>query len=181
MTKGQVHNNGRVIWVNTQHVYLSSLTRGDVAELTRALSASVQAGSHPNITGLVGLCEEQEVLTVVMDQAQPSLKQHLLDSRALVTAPEYAATHNRSVRKYNLKGEKLGKYDCYRYSTAREEAILELLTGLADGLRHLGERGIHPGTLCAANIFMCTERSAKISGFGMSDWHRSGQSLDMTR
>ena len=69
----------------------------------------------------------------------------------------------------------------HRYSTAREEAILELLTGLADGLRHLGERGIHLGTLCAANIFMCTERSAKISGFGMSDWHRSGQSLDMTR
>ena len=96
VTKGQVHSNGRVIWVNTQHVYLSSLTRGDTAELTRALSASAQAGSHPNITGLVGLCEEQEVLTVVMDQAQPSLKQHLLDSRALVTAPEYAATHNRS-------------------------------------------------------------------------------------
>ena len=96
MTKGQVHSNGRVIWVNTQHVYLSSLTRGDTQELTRALSSSAQAGSHPNITGLVGLCEEQEVLTVVMDQAQPSLKQHLLDSRALVTAPEYAATHARS-------------------------------------------------------------------------------------
>ena len=96
VTKGQVHSNGRVIWVNTQHVYLSSLTRGDTSELTHALSASAQAGSHPNITGLVGLCEEQEVLTVVMDQAQPSLKQHLLDSRALVTAPEYAATHARS-------------------------------------------------------------------------------------
>ena len=34
-------------------------------------------------------------MMLVMDQAQPSLKTYLLDSRALDHSPEYAATYNR--------------------------------------------------------------------------------------
>ena len=52
-------------------------------------------GTHPNIIGLIGLREEKDTLMLVMDQAQPCLKQYLLDSRALEHSPEYAGTYNR--------------------------------------------------------------------------------------
>ena len=50
---------------------------------------------QPFIISNVGLCEEVDSMMLVMDQAQPSLKTYLLDSRALDHSPEYAATYNR--------------------------------------------------------------------------------------
>ena len=74
----------------------------------------------------VGLCEEAELVTVVVEAAGPSLKQQLLDSRALEHQPEWAAQHGR-------------------YSSLREETVLEILTGVAEGLRHLADRGVSAG------------------------------------
>ena len=65
-------------------------------------------------------------MTVVVEAAGPSLKQQLLDSRALEHQPEWAAQHGR-------------------YSSLREETVLEILTGVAEGLRHLADRGVSAG------------------------------------
>ena len=51
----QVHTNGRVIWVATQHVAATSLDTADTAAFTRGLATASQAGTHPHITGLVSI------------------------------------------------------------------------------------------------------------------------------
>lgn len=66
-----------------------------VRSLLESLDTGIRAGHHPNIIALIGLCQEVDSLTVVMDQAQPSLKKYCLDSRALEHNPEFASTHNR--------------------------------------------------------------------------------------
>ena len=126
--KGQVQANGRVMWCNTQHVSMSGMTRAEYVSLLVSLDTSIRAGTHPHITSLVGMCEEMDTLVVVMDQAQPSLKQFMLDSRALEHCPDYASNYNR-------------------YSTAREEAVLEIITGITDGLKHLADRGVGHSTI----------------------------------
>ena len=35
--------------------------------------------------------------------------------------------------------------------------------------------------LCSRTILMSSPTSAKISGFGMSEWSRGGEQVDMTR
>ena len=72
--------------------------------------------------------EEVDTVMVVMDQAQPSLKQFMLDSRALEHCPDYASNYGR-------------------YSTAREEAVLEIIIGITDGLKHLADRGVGHSTI----------------------------------
>ena len=39
----------------------------------------------------------------------------------------------------------------------REELLLELVAGLASGLHHLHQAGIHHGAVCARNVFMVGE------------------------
>ena len=57
--------------------------------------ASFQAGQHPSLVCLVGICEEAASTLVVMEHGEPSLKQWLLGSRALDHQPQYAARHGR--------------------------------------------------------------------------------------
>ena len=156
--KARVHSEGGVRICTTQQV--SSQEEG--RNLLASLQLSVSCGRHPNIISLVGLCEELDTTVVVMELGQPSLKQFLLDCRALEHSPEFAASNNR-------------------FSSVREEAVLEILAGLAEGLLHLATRGIRHGALCARNVLMCGENSAKISGFGLSDWSKAGEIPDLTR
>ena len=158
--KARVHSSGGgVTACTTQQV---SSQEGQEELLLHSLELSVRCGRHPNIVSLVGLCEELDSTVVVMELGQPSLKQFLLDCRALEHSPEFAASHSR-------------------FSSVREEALMELLAGLAGGLQHLASRGISHGALCARNVLMCGENSAKISGFGLSDWSKAGEIPDLTR
>ena len=153
--KARVHSGGGVTSCTTQQV--SSLAGEE-----DSLEISIRCGHHPNIVSLVGLCQEVDTTMVVMELGQPSLKQFLLDCRALEHSPEFAASHNR-------------------FSSVREEAVLQILAGLAEGLQHLADRGISHGALCARNILMCGDDTAKISGFGLSDWSKAGEIPDLTR
>ena len=130
--------------------------------MLHSLDTSIKVGQHPNLVCLVGLCEEVDTCMVVMELGQPSLKQYLLDCRALEHSPEYAASHGR-------------------FSSAQEEAVLEILVGLGEGLTHLASRGVSHGALCARNVLMCGQNTAKISGFGLADWSRQGELMDLTR
>ena len=153
--KAVLHSGGGATSCTTQQV-------PSLAGHEDSLEISVRCGHHPNIISLLGLCEELDSSMLVMELGQPSLKQFLLDCRALEHSPEFAASHNR-------------------FSSVREEAVLQILAGLAQGLHHLSDRGISHGALCARNVLMCGENTAKISGFGLSDWSKAGEIPDLTR
>jgi len=160
--KGQVSANGQLIPCNTQVIANKILSPEEQKTMLRDLDLNIRAGQHQHLVCLVGICEEVETTQVVLEHAEPSMKQYLLDSRALLNYPEYASKNAR-------------------FSTAREEMMLDLMVGLASGLDHLARCRIYHGRLCARNILMVGEGGAKISGFGLSDWQRGGERIDHTR
>ena len=93
---------------------------------------SVSAGHHLNLVNLLGLCEDKETLLVVLDAPGEAvdLKSHLLDSRAMDNYPVYARNNAR-------------------FSTAREETLLDMMVGVARGLDHLAKARILHGRVCA--------------------------------
>ena len=72
------------------------------------------------------------LLLVVLDAAGDAvdLKSHLLDSRAMDNYPVYARNNAR-------------------FSTAREETLLDMMVGVARGLDHLAKARILHGRVCA--------------------------------
>jgi len=160
--KGRVSVNGQLVPCNTQVISNKVLSPEERKTMLKDLDVNIRTGQHPNIICLIGICEEVDTTQVVVDHAEPSLKQFLLDSRALLNYPEYAQKNAR-------------------FSTAREEVMIDILAGVASGLDHLGQCGIYHNKLCARNILMVGEADAKISGFGLSDWQRGGEKIDHTR
>lgn len=151
--------------------------------MLKDLDTSIRVGQHPALVCLLGICEEAAATLVVMEQGEPSLKQWLLDSRALDHQPQYAATHRR-------------------FTTAREEVtntalpnlpkvLLDMVAGLASGLAHLEVCGITHGAICARNVVMTGDTGdsqpstpcpgAKLGGFGMTTWSRPGEQPDCSR
>ena len=121
--KGQVSANGQLIPCNTQVISNKILSPEEQKTMLRDLDVNIRAGQHPNLICLIGICEEVDTTQVVLDHAEPSLKQYLLDSRALLNYPEYAQKNSR-------------------FSTAREEVMIDMLSGVASGLDHLGRCGV---------------------------------------
>ena len=91
--------------------------------MLKDLDLNIRAGQHQNLISLIGICEEVDTIHVVVDHAEPSLKQFLLDSRALLNYPEYAQKNSR-------------------FSTAREEVVIDMMAGIAAGLGHLHYCGV---------------------------------------
>ena len=79
--------------------------------------------SHPNVLQLIGMCEEQDTLFFVLEDGAASLKQGLLDSRALVHYPAYAEKNQR-------------------VSTLAEETVLDICVGVARGMEYLQQGGV---------------------------------------
>ena len=117
--------------------------------------------AHPNLIQFIGLCEDKETLFVVFEQAWPTLKQALLDSRSLVHYPAFAESHGK-------------------FSTFREEVLTNIMMGIAKGMDHLAKLGISHKKLCAWNIFLA-EDQPKIGAIGVTTYSRPGQEPDMTR
>jgi len=160
--KGHVSANGQLIPCNTQVIATKILSPEEQKTMLRDLDTNIRAGQHQNLICLIGICEEVETTQVVLDHAEPSLKQFLLDSRALINYPEYASKNAR-------------------FSTAREELLLDMMVGVASGLEHLTRCGIYHGKMCARNVLLLGEGGARIAGFGLSDWQRGGERIDHTR
>ena len=139
------------------------------------MNINFQAGQHPSLVCLLGICEEASSTLVVMEHGEPSMKQWLLGSRALDHQPQYAARHGRvaTARSLNFPilwtsadviphllidflGGRQAFFLIYIH-LFREELLLELVSGLASGLHHLHQAGIYHGAVCARNVFMVGE------------------------
>jgi len=160
--KGSVNQGSQFSACNVQVVPSRMLERAERNAMLKDLDTSIKAGSHINLVNLIGICEDQDTLLVVLDSGDVSLKHLLLDSRALDNYPVYAQKNNR-------------------FSTAREETLLDLMVGVARGLDHLAKCKILHGQICARTVLVVGGERAKLAGLAMSDCQRGGDKLDMTR
>lgn len=81
----------------------------------------VRCGSHENIVGLWGVCEEKDTVFVVLEPAIITVKQRLLDSRALIHNPPLA--------------HKSGSI-----SSLSEVHALQMLRDVASGMSHISSQ-----------------------------------------
>ena len=91
--------------------------------LRTKVEAVARCDDHPNVLGLIGVCEERDALFVVLREGVTTLKQTLLDSRALLHFPAYAQKNQRA-------------------TTLREETVADAMVGVARGMRRLEELGV---------------------------------------
>ena len=98
----------------------------EMQEMAREVDAVARCDDHPNVLGLVGVCEERDALFVVLREGVTTLKQTLLDSRAAVHFPAYAQKNQRA-------------------TTLQEETVADAMVGIASGMRRLEELGVSVG------------------------------------
>ena len=80
--------------------------------------------AHPNLVHLIGLYEDsRDTLFVVFEENVHSLKQTLLDSRALIHYPVYASKNQR-------------------FSTISETQIFQYLIEAANGIEYLSNHNV---------------------------------------
>ena len=81
-------------------------------------------GTHPHLINLIGLYEDsRDTLFVVFEENVHSLKQVLLDSRALIHYPVYASKNQR-------------------FSTLSEIQVFQYLIEVADGMEYLSKNNV---------------------------------------
>ena len=91
---------------------------------TGSSSEATSGKSHPNLIQLMGLYEDsRDTLFVVFEENIQSLKQTLLDSRALIHYPVYASKNQR-------------------FSTLNEAQVFHFLIQVADGMEFLSNRKV---------------------------------------
>ena len=78
---------------------------------------------HSHLIHLLGLCEDKDTLFVAMEENVHSLKQVLLDSRALIHYPVYATKNQR-------------------FSTLNEVDVFRYLIGVANGMEYLSMNNV---------------------------------------
>ena len=161
LVKGNVNKKGKLESVNIQVVPAKILEDNEMKKLVQDIDIVVKYGEHPNLLQFIGLCEDKETLFVVFEQAWPTLKQALLDSRALNHYPAFAENHGK-------------------FATLREEVMTNIMLGIAKGMDHLARLGIPHKKLCAWNIFLAEDRP-KIGALGITNYSRPGQEIDLTR
>ena len=91
--------------------------------LVQDIEIAAKCGKHFNVLQLIGMCEEKDSIFVVLEEGIKTLKQALLDSRALVHYPLYVEK-NQTV------------------SSISEEQIFQHLIGIANGMNHLSEQKV---------------------------------------
>ena len=86
---------------------------------------AMRGTSHVNVLNLIGVYEDsRDTLFVVFEENIQSLKNALLDSRALINYPVYASKHQR-------------------ISTITEAQIFQFLAQVADGMDYLSKQKVN--------------------------------------
>ena len=92
--------------------------------------SSPRSRGHPNLIQLLGLCDDKDTVFVAFEENTHSLKQVLLDSRALIHYPVYAKKNQR-------------------FSTMSELDTIRYLICVANGMQHLANNNVSfAGILC---------------------------------
>lgn len=101
------------------------MTDSEMSAMVRDVEIVARYGLHANVFQLIGICEEREVLYVVLESGEETLKKTLLDSRALVHNPGFARKNRR-------------------VSTLTSEQVFDLILGVARGMEYLGNQQVGP-------------------------------------
>ncbi|CAL1274586.1 unnamed protein product [Larinioides sclopetarius] len=153
--EGVVHRRSQSIPCIVQHMQAPSLL-GDKEKraLLCELDLMSRVGFHPNVVEFLGACDERDVLQVAIEHHPSSLRGLILRSR-------------------QPPGGKV--------SSLSEPLLLELASGIAQGMAHLADRGILHRHLSARNVLIAEGSIPKVAHFGLGYYNPLGKKLLYTR
>ncbi|XP_047033707.1 putative inactive tyrosine-protein kinase Wsck [Helicoverpa zea] len=155
-TRGKVQQHGAQTPGLVQVVADRELERPDKKQMLQELDQLIKSSEHENVISLIGFCETNTTLFVVLEDSKHSLKDMLLQSR-----------HR------DLQNNK--------FCLIPENRMLQYFIDIARGMEYLHSKKILHKRLSCRNIALGDNGIAKISGFGLSHMRPLHETPDYTR
>ncbi|KAG8181698.1 hypothetical protein JTE90_014829, partial [Oedothorax gibbosus] len=153
--EGVVHRRSQNIPCIVQHMQAPSLlTEKERRSLLCELDMMSRIGFNTNVVEFLGACDERDVLQVAIEHHPSSLRGLLLRSR-------------------QQPGGKV--------TSLSEPLLLELASGIAQGMAHLADRGIYHRHLSTRNVLITEGSTPKIAHFNLGYYNPLGKKLLYTR
>ncbi|CAG9789565.1 unnamed protein product [Diatraea saccharalis] len=155
-TRGKVQQHGAQTPGLVQVVADRELERPDKKLMLQELDLLIKSSEHENVISLLGICETNTTLFVVLQDIRQTLKDMLIQSR-----------HR------DLQNNK--------FCLITENKLLQICVDIARGMEYLHTKKIIHKRLCCRNITMGDDGLAKVSGFGLSHMRPLHENPDYTR
>ncbi|XP_072929608.1 putative inactive tyrosine-protein kinase Wsck [Epargyreus clarus] len=155
-TKGKVQQHGAQTPGLVQVVLDRELEKPDKRLMLQELDLLIKSSEHENVISLIGICETNTTLFVVLQDTKISLKEMLLQSR-----------HR------DLQNNK--------FCLTPENKVLQICADIARGMDYLHSKKIIHKKLSCRNIVIGESGNAKVSGFGLAHIRPLHETPDYTR
>lgn len=155
-TKGKLQLHGAQTPGLVQVISDRELDRPDKKVMLQELDLLIKSSEHENIVSLLGICETNTTLFVVLQDVKMSLKEMLLQSR-----------------QRDLQNNK--------FCLITENKILQICVDVASGMEYLHSKKIIHKRLACRNIVFGDSGVAKVSGYGLSHIRPLHETPDYTR
>lgn len=154
-TKGRVQQGGQTPAL-VQVISDRELERPDKKLMLQELDLLIKSSEHENVLPLIGICETNTTLFVVLEDMKLCLKEMLLQSR-----------------QRDLQNNK--------FCLVTENRLLQICVDVARGMEYLhSARVVHKRVSCR-NIVISESGAAKVAGFGLSHMRPLHETPDYTR
>lgn len=155
-TKGRVQQHEAQTPGLVQVVADRELERSDKKMMLQELDLLIKSSEHENVISLIGFCETNTTLFIVLEDSKQNLKELLLQSR-----------HR------DLQNNK--------FCLLPENRILQYFVDIVRGMDYLQSKKILHKRLSCRNIVLGDNGIAKVSGFGLSHMRPLHETPDYTR
>ncbi|CAG0888523.1 unnamed protein product [Darwinula stevensoni] len=148
-------------------VAIHSLVEGklglsELSNYLNDLQVTLTLQKVPSVLHILGICLDGETTHILCENHPMTLKQFLLESRALVHYPVYAEKQRR-------------------ICTLKSGFLFQMAAEIASGMTHLTQLQLSHKRLCARNISVVEGRLVRIGGLPLSHYHSLAQAADYTR
>ncbi|CAK1583923.1 unnamed protein product [Parnassius mnemosyne] len=155
-TKGSVQQHGAQTPGLVQVILDRELEKQDKRLMLQELDLLIKSSEHQNVISLIGICETNTTLFVVLQDSKQTLKEMLLQCR-----------------QRDLQNNK--------FCLITENKVIQVCVDVASGMEYLHSKKIYHKRLSCRNIVISNDGVAKIAGFGLSHIRPLHETPDYTR
>ncbi|XP_028042139.1 putative tyrosine-protein kinase Wsck isoform X2 [Bombyx mandarina] len=155
-TKGKVQQGGVQTVGLVQVIADRELEKTEKKQMLQELDLLIKTSEHENVISLIGICETNTTLLVVLEDIKKTLKEMLLLSR------------QRDIQNN-------------KFCSITENKVLQICVQVARGMEYLHTRKIVHKKLCCRNMIISENGTVKIAGFGLSHLRSLHETPDYTR
>lgn len=155
-TKGKVTQHGAQTPGLVQVISDSEMDKADKRLMLQELDLLIKTNEHENVISLIGICETNTTLFVILEDARHTLKEMLIQGR-----------------QRDLQNNK--------FCLVTENKLLQILVDIARGMEYLHNARVMHKRLSCRNIVISDSGVAKVSGFGLAHIRPLHETPDYTR